>query len=128
MWITAAEVTVAACKENNAEKVKLETDLASAHKKVTQLSVLGKVIDDGCWSSKGRDVRARGDRIIKPWNFILSRLRSDSVREEAEEVEGKNINLVMNLVEESFKLGQSTNISDLWDMLKTVKQIQAAED
>ena len=81
-----------------------------------------------CGSSEGRDVRARGDRIIKPWNFILSRLRSDSVREEAEEVEGKNINLVMNLVEESFKLGQSTNISDLWDMLKTVKQIQAAED
>ena len=78
-----------------------------------------------CGSSEGRDVQARGDRIIKCWNFILSRLRSESVGEEGE---GKNINIVINLVEESFKLGQSTNISDLWDMLKTVKQIQAAED
>ena len=61
-------------------------------------------------------MRARGERIIKPWNFILSRLRSESVREEAEEGEGTNINLVMNLAEESFKLGQSTNVSELCDM------------
>ena len=66
-----------------------------------------------CGSSEGRDVQARGDRIIKCWKLILSRLRSESVGEEAE---GKNINLVMNLAEESFKLGQSTNVSELCDM------------
>ena len=38
LWITAAEATVAAWKENNADKVKLDAELVSAHKKVTQLS------------------------------------------------------------------------------------------
>ena len=106
------------CLERKQPKqVKLEAERASANKKVTQLSVLGRASDGGCGSSEGRDVRARGDRIIKRWKFILSevkvsRLRSESVGEEAEEGE-KNINLVMSLAEESFKLGQSTNISEL---------------
>ena len=101
------------CLERKQPKqVKLEAERASAHKKVTQLSVLGRASDGGCGSSEGTDVRAWGDRIIKRWKFILSRLMSESVGEEAEEGE-KNINLVMNLAEESFKLGQSTNISEL---------------
>ena len=101
------------CLERKQSKqVKLESERASANKKVTQLSVLGRASDGGCGSSEGTDVRAWGDRIIKRWKFILSRLMSESVGEEAEEGE-KNINLVMNLAEESFKLGQSTNISEL---------------
>merc|ERR1719319_2043692 len=134
--MTAAQATIAAQKQNNEnsnsnmgpEKVKLEAELASAHKKVTHLSVLGKEIEGGCGSSEGRDVRARGDRIIKSWKFILeevkvSRLRSESVDEEKEE--GKNINLVVSWADESLKVGHNTNVSELWEMTKTLEQIQA---
>jgi len=140
-WMTAAQATIAAQKQNNEnsnsnmgpEKVKLEAELASAHKKVTHLSVLGKEIEGGCGSSEGRDVRARGDRIIKSWKFILeevkvSRLRSESVEEEKEEGEGKNINLVVSWADESLKVGQNTNVSELWEMTKTLEQIQAIQE
>ena len=50
------------CLERKQPKqVKLEAERASANKKVTQLSVLGRASDGGCGSSEGTDVRAWGE-------------------------------------------------------------------